>query len=911
MTPADDASLVEKRGYRFRQVVGHLYDAGMSTRLFALIERPGFLAAQAAACGGFETTSEDLEVRALPTAIGVGDWDRFLHYALLALNLRGLAEAMARPAILEALARAGRFDLAEDALGRIPDPATRAAARAHLAAACSGGSGEKGGGFQALLARIDEDLEPWSVPSGVELPVAALATVARRLAPDLPSRWPVWLAHVKDDREATQSLAWAVAEGYLAQKQLFDDGLWQALAAADRRQVAEELPERLGALSCDDPGAILSRLAELLGPDGSWMASARLLARWAEESPDHALAAWEALTAPVPWSADLAEAGWSLFRRFPPERLEALAAVATYSETRAALRILALAAAPAPPRMAAALAAVEALENGPRRLHWALRYLESRPPGEDAVRQLGAVLAYLRELRYEADPMDVARFLDLAVHALPEKALTREIEDAVFSPASRPETLRLLCARVTALPVLSEILQRAERFAAAVAPTEAEGFLLRGELIQSTTRRLCLASRDLRFLDFALAKLLPDEEDELRAALAADFAGPAPELARQVSEPIRTAGRRLESELPASPAAEIDEILGDPARRYKILATVDAVEGERLALSALLETPFDPLALAERWLTPIRDREIQTRGLLRLAWHALAYEREFHHGRQDRVAVLEVVRASLAVTDDARLAALTPEIAALGAQRGGRYAVAEFQEAARRLFGLTNVDWPLRRAAFAELLSRLGPVFLPEGGDGRRACHRIAEVLRAALRLPDDLEPEAARNELCAHWDEVLPLIAGAAKLAPRVAERLASIATLPPGWKGTAARDTGQKTAVCLPDEDGDAGWLRQVAQRVGRDGVEPNDPAVQPLITRLWSCASAESRQPLAEAALLALRTGGRARGEAAVRLWLHAHLAPRPGIEQADHAALSAAAQLALERARKLPSAEDQAA
>jgi hypothetical protein len=988
----------ERRHYLFRQLAAHLAESGEPGRhrLFALIEKPGFLAEQAEECGGFGQSGEDVEQRALPAAIEAREWERFLHYALLATNLRGLAEAMAEGPVLQALARDHRFDIAEDAVARLSDPARRAAARAALAAACERG-GER---FLELLRRIEEDLEDGA--GGPTLPMESLVATARHLSPDLAAHWPLWIERLTSDPASARRLAWAVAKGYIGQGRIDDPGLWQALAKVEPALLRAELPERLGRLDLEHPGAVLARLRELLGPEAFWLAAARLLARLAERVPEgaeRALAAWEveAAAAPVPWSADLAEAGWELFRRLPAGELERIAGRLSDPAACTALRVLALAAEPGPERITAALAAVSMLPDGPARLHWALRYLAVRPPEAEAERQFGAVLAYLRELRYDAEPADVARFLDLASRVLPRKALAREVEDAVFSPASRPETLRALAGNATAEPVLEELLDHAERYAAAVAPTEAEGFLLRGDLIGRVARRLCVTRCDLSYLGSAVERLMPEEEDALRAALAADLerAG-LPDLAWQAAAGIGTQRLRLETQLPVAPAGTIADLLGDPARRYATLASVEAAEGERSALVALLDAPFDPRELAERCLSPIRDREVQTCGLLRLARHALAFEERFHRGRQDRAAVLELVRASLSVAADDHLVALTPEIAALGARRGGARAVAELQEAARRLLGLEGVDWSVRRDALEDLLARLGLVFFPAGGETRRACGQAAEVLRAILRLPLDLEPEAAREELRRHWDEVLPLLAAAIDRLPgEVARRLAGISRVWPGWESRgepdgqrglglclagpdawaaeadrllassdpdpavgrvlvyllAARAPGQavdllrrlptgaeRDGLCLrllrhgwlprgsrdllaaieapearlegeivcplPDGDGSGRWLDALAQAVAQRGLDPCDPAAEPLLARLWSCDPAQSRPPLAKAVVAALRAGGRGRGEAAVRLWLHAHLAPRPGLEQRDKLDLAVRAKAALEAALSLP-------
>lgn len=975
--PEDGAGLVRLRHRRFRYPIRHLYRAGEYEALFDLLEKPGFLARQAEVCGGFQQASIDIEQHALPAAITAWEWDRFLHYALLAINLRGLAEAMAAEPVLRALVRGGRFDLAEDTVAQLPDPARRAAALAGLAAWQRGGER-----YPELLRRVHEALEPWSFP-GIDLPLDALCSVTRHLAPDLVPFWTVWIERLGEDRKAVHRLAWAVAEGYLAQERVEDPGLWQALARVEPDVLVSELPERLGGTDLADHRRVLERLRALLGYEEYPRALLRLLARFAGRYPKNARSLWEEQGVPASWTAELVESGWDLLRYLPPERLDTLANDAGDPGTCAAFRVLALAAAPDNTRTAAALEAVSALPGGPARLHWALRYLQVRPRDGQSERQLGAVLAYLRELRYDADPGDIARFLDLASRFLSRKGLAFEVEEAVFSPASRPETLKTLAGSAEAEPVLEELLEHAERYATAVSSTQAEGFVLRGDLIRGIARRLSLRRRDLVYLERAAERLLPEEEDDLRAALAADFAQRGETgLARQTARGIRAPRRQLESLLPLVPTAELAELLGDPGRRYATFASIEAVEGERLALSALLESPGDPRELAQRCLAPLRGGEVYAPALLRLACHALAFEERHHRGRQDRVAAVELVRASLSFASDDRLAAMTPEIAALGARRGAAQAVVEMQEAARRLLALETVAWRLRREALEDLLARLESVLLPGGDRGPRACRRAAEVLRAFLRLPEDLEPVSARDELRRHWDEVLPLflaaldrlpgpVASLLEKVPRVWpdwERWAAQAALPPEWtssvrlclNGRANEGEIHATAVYLLSSRSRAravelvarlpsgeerdhlcrrliryGWLRGPAARsllglveeaemqleaeaflerqreegawmaslvalVARREVDPSDPAVGPLVERLWQTDPESAWSGLARAVVAALRGGGRRQGESAVRLWLHAYLSPRPGVEQQGRLESAKRAREALERA-----------
>jgi hypothetical protein len=996
----------ELLSYRFRQLIAHLYVAGDHARLFAALEWPDFLSRQAEACGGFEQAGEDLERRALPAAIAAEDWDRFLHFALLALNLRGLAEAMAEEPVLRALARSGRFDLAEDAVARLSEPARRAAARAVLAAACGPGSYRFGGLARAAAEDLDAIAEGAEIEPRAPEVLAQVCTCARHLGPELQALWPSWSKRLAALPGAPAQLAWAVAEGYLDRGLVEDGGCWQALAGADRRVVLAELPERLGGLDLATPERVLAALRRLLAnEDVFWSAAVRLLGRLAAAHPERACRAWEALAAghAPPWSADLVEEGRPLFSRLPAARLDEWAARAAAAEARAGLRILALAAAPEARRAAAALDAVMALPDGPRRLHWSLRYLAARPGDADAGRQLGAVLAYLRALRYDAHAADRALALDLASKWLPEDLLDLEVDDAVFLPASDEGALRTLAAAADDEQVLDRLLAEVERYAAAVSATEAGAFLLRAEVIGLIARRLCLRRGDLRYLDKAAERLLPEEEDTLRAALAADLtAAGAPALAREVAVGIRAPRLRLRALLPALPAADLAAALGSPAQRYATLAAVDTVQAELAALSALLEAPVDPAALAQRLLAPLGQREIQTKGLLRLARHSLAFERVFHAGRED-TAVLELVRASLAVAEDDRLVRLTPEIAELGARRGGRWAAAELREAIRRVLGLAQVPWPLRLEALESLLAGLGPLLL----DGREtwsrpALRRAGEVLATALRLPHHLEDDAARQDLRRRWHEVLPLLHGTLERLPAaVARDLAQVPRLWPGWEQASAADRGadwrlgvalsmatpeerrreadrqlasgeadtasvqalayllagpapaqatrlvgrlapggERDALCLrlirhgwlPESaagdllelvaarparleaeaclpaaaggDDSARWLRAIERMAAEVGLDPAAAGREDLLSRLWRQAAEQSRPALARAVIQALRQAGRRRGEAALRLWLHAHLRPRMGFAQPPQTALARRAERVVAAALSLP-------
>ncbi|HYX22942.1 MAG TPA: hypothetical protein VFC23_02230, partial [Thermoanaerobaculia bacterium] len=773
--------------------------------------------------------------------------------------------------------------------------------------------------------------------------------------------------------------------------------LWTALSEVKVPQLLLDLAPRLGELETAGADAVLQRLDTLFPSEDEARrhARARYLGRLVQGRPDLALPAWERwVEADVsPWPVTLVEDGREVFKALDPSRIETFLARQHDPEARAAVRIAALEALPDDARTAAALEAASAIPDGPGKLHWSLRYLEARPaePLEEARRQVAAVAAYLHEIRHDAPPEDIRRYLDLVTRFYPDE-LKHQVEDVAWSPASRPETLLTVARETRCQEVAERLLENAERFASAVSLTEAEGFRLRGELIQAAGGRLCSLRKDLQGLATAAERLLPEEEDDLRTALApALVTAGRREEALQVVAGIRDSRRQFLARLRVLPPGEVPADLLSASSLYGAMASTGRLEEERSALSALLVLPYDPQDLARRLIAPIRDQGLQIQALLRLARHSLAFQKSTYGRRQDRVAALEIVRASLAVETDERLAALTPDIAVLGAEIGGSAAVAELQEAGRRLATLETAPWAVRAAALESLLSQIEPLLLRKNR-GRRCVRQATAVLDSMARLPAGSPTDRTLDDLRSHWHQLLPILVSAAErlpgrptlkdfgdgsaterdpsrsailslcaadpaerlrwadrmlaeespdpaglcalaylLAPHAPERVPEIVKrLPPelrddlslrliryGWiaglpaesllNGMAESWRRVAAEVWLflkgSDEAGSERWLASLATLAAQRGVMPAQPGLGEVLSRLWSCAPEASRPALGAVFTSALGSGGRERGEAALRLWLHAHLAPKLGAERPENLSKSEDAKAALERSLEL--------
>ncbi len=942
--------------YAWRGLMAHLHATGDWPRLFNLLETKPFLAGQAEALGGFQASGGDLETYALPAAIEAPDWQRFLHYAALALNLRGLAEDLAEPAILRALALHGdtSLRLALDAAGRLTNPFRQARALSAVAAGC-----EEGLAREDVLRQLEGRLDDLAREATAEAQHGEiLAAIAWEAGPDLQPRWTAWIDRLASG-QGTQ--VWrAVAEAWLRQDDPLAPGLWNALAAlGEPSQILAFVPIGLGAMDLKEPVEILLRLEALLSdPLDRQRAGATLLGKLACQHPERACAAWEEWSArsPFDWSTELLDRGRKVVSRLEPQRIEQIVASIEDPSVRAALRVVVLETRRTAEAASTALTELRNVPDGPVKLHWSLRYLSARPvkPEYEVRRQVIATGRYLHAIGFTAEILDVTRWLDLVALHLPDQ-ISNQLDCVLWSPAFTPERVLSLAGAATQEVILNLLLERAERCAAALSATEAEGFVLRKNLMIRATCRLCELTGSLNGLARVSARLLPEEEDELRSQLAPRLAK-SPERSPLVAEVCDGIGDRrlkLVTILQSTPAISPKTL--EPANLYAALARIESLQDECHGLMALLNTPSDPRDLIQRLVLPIRDPLIRTRTLLRLAYHTLEFEIA-RHDHPDRLAPLELVRWLITTETDDELASLTPEIAALGAGAGGKRATAEIQEAARQLAALETVDWPVRREALEVLLARV-VVRLPPS--------EAAKALVTILRLPVQLRPETARQALRQRWLEILPFIAAAMDRLPdkylgmvrrvlqeslrgfssdtalsrvlslclaTATEREAiadSISTagsfelpalaylltkhsphLVPGIVKQLPTPEGARLALrlirhgwlqedrarallpclagdgdraeaeiwCGPEKGDEAAWTERAALWTADEAASPSDPPIQPLLARLWDTPDLW-RTALAWGVKDALQRG-RPQGEAVLRTWLHAHLAPSPG-------------------------------
>ncbi len=320
-------SRAERPAYRFLHFVTHLAEADRKARLFQLIEETGFLRDQAAHFGGFQQGSQDLETHVLPTAVACAEadgidgqkaWPRFLHLALIAANLRGMAAALANDTILEALVSNGQLELALNVTDQLTDAATRAEARGVILGSVPSVTEAE------VLQRLEDDLAAVPMPEDEQSADAWLRTLcslAQYAGPQLRGLWPGLIGRLTSFVDHARQAWGAVAASLLWAGQGTDETLHRALGAVDRRWLRETLPPLLASV----PSGALEVLdyldSECFGKDAELHSRARItsLGRQVSEGTVSDPEIWQRLAPErLFWTLDLVEAGRDLWPRLSP-----------------------------------------------------------------------------------------------------------------------------------------------------------------------------------------------------------------------------------------------------------------------------------------------------------------------------------------------------------------------------------------------------------------------------------------------------------------------------------------------------------------------------------------------------------------------------------------------------------------
>lgn len=754
-----------------------LRSPGFRERFVAKID-DGFLGEQAAFHEDLGGLRRLLDAALLPATLAAGEWSRFLRFALVTINLRGLAASLP-PEVLAAVAAVGRVRLAATLAGERVAPLDRVLVRAAVAEPWRRRFPDRADAaiLGDLRDRLREDLDSLATVAERR---QALEELARRLPDTFRARWEEWIAALQaaapDDPAIADGVRLALAEAALLDGDEEAEADRQLVRVGDPAAVAALLVRRAGELG-GDLAAALDRLcriaagrAEVYSPP-----AVALVARRAVASP--AAAADELAQArrrgPFAWSLAAIEAGGATWAALPaPRREELVGELAATPERAAALAVVGLEAGGDDGLAAAAEPLVAALADAPARLHWEARRLLARPlPGTPVFREaVTRLFGRAAAAGFAMPSPDLARLLDLVAEAWPDR-LARHLDDVLWAPASDASTLRSI-ARSTRHPRLhDELVRRAERLAVTVAESEAAAFELRRELLHDLTIAACRRSESIDPLA-AARRLLPDEADELRAAVATALAAEGHgRLARAAAERIAAPALRRRTDLAILAASPGDAAILDAAELYRAVASTEAVEDELATLAALDDDDPDPRSVARRHLEGIADRPRRVLALAELARARLDEELGRPASVRDpELPLLPLVDDLGVVASDEWLCALAPALAELGAAAGPRRAALELGEAADRVVLLTGAPWTDRQRALVCLL-RSAPSLLA-GAGGPAGGRLLAELLRRLLALPRRLAGRDGADELRRRGHRLLPYLVAAVESAPAAVRR-------------------------------------------------------------------------------------------------------------------------------------------
>lgn len=746
------------KSYSFLHFVEHLAKAERTDVLFQVLEQKPFLADQAAHLGSFRQGREDLLSFALPLAIRCEDWNRFLRFSLRALNLGKMSRSLASPGVLGSLVSSGWLRLAIDVAEQQPEAASRIQARAIIA-----GRVDNPARRLPLLTTLGEELQDLALPRNQD-DASHLAETLRVIAREIaPGDWPDgerMLAPLEAWPDLIDTVWIAAAAGCLRRSGLAADELWSALGRVQN-------PERLRALLpfplADSPGELdPQRLRERLPALPSslfWPTSFALLGRQARKNPEDAVRSFDAVSqaASIPWSVGLIETGADLFRNLRAERIRRLAEGIPDDAARAALWTLCLEDSGDQRTARAACEAMVRLPPGPDQIHWSLRYLRADrvSPIDHIRRHTEAARLFLLQTGYAAPPRDLALYLDQIAEMLPERC-AGELQNIVGNLADLA-SLRELAEAITSPSLWLELHERAEEMTAVVARGRREAVPAASQILASLAARLCLARGDLGPLQITLQRLPPGQEDELRVAVGERLhrAG-ALELADDAVAGIRSTSVRRTALLDLRPE-RAERLFREPASLYAAFAHIEAVEDERLGLTALHASPAHLDGLADGWLRRMTPGPTATAAVIRMARHALALQSAGEGQQRDVLAILHFVERSLTAGSLQRSSAWLPAIVELGASLGGHRLPLELQAAASELL---SRPWEETREVHERLVFHLRTSLPPRQGE--LALHVL---FRALGEIPDGDNRRERTLQL-------LPLLAAAAEQLPGMSAR-------------------------------------------------------------------------------------------------------------------------------------------
>jgi hypothetical protein len=739
--------------YLYLYLIGHLSDGGNHAKMFYQLNETTFLKEQMAYFDGFEKSSENIERYVVPAAIANNDWNLFIHFMLLAINIRGMAEDLLD--VLKPLAASGQIATVKEIVNRTAGPLERSVAKAVIAGTLDPGSAL----FQEFTQGIGHDLA--TLPQVADTAIAEKAiekqfwgviVVAQEIG--LPAV-DALAGILREHPEWNDAIWGSMAECHAKRRGILDPDFWEALRHISNLDLLKfYLPEVLASEVDIAHSEDLLVLIDGLSQDQQfrWLCRFSLLVALARTSVKQALALWKhwSTESLIPWSIEIADRGGPFLRTLADHQVRAIVEHIPDSEVQVALCIASITPQRDPQILVLTQELIGLLPQGPTQIHWRLRLVaaDQSLSDSDVRREMQTLSRSLRDSGYAVDLGDIRRFAEQIANRFP-----LELENDLVPILQKigPDNLFQIIEDTNETSLLACLFENSEDFILAFQPAELDIALIRQEILSRIAPRLCASTEDISYLQRAV-KLIPEQADDLRKRTVDKLIDANHlDLAGSVSHSIASRRLRHLTALKLRTQNSATSNLPDPGSLFESLSTDEWIQDEIIGLRALLDSVDTPGSPAHAYVGSMQGKQSQYLVLFRLAWRHLNRPRTKSSPRNDGEVLDWIVQAASSVESDSQLAGMTPEIADLMASRSGWRAIQEIREAIERLLSLRTISWSFRREVCEALLSRLLPLLSAHATKGpfRVGSIEVARMIGDLLeQVAEESDPEIEERGL-------------------------------------------------------------------------------------------------------------------------------------------------------------------
>lgn len=591
---------------------------------------------------GVETLTDDLENYIIPYCITKKDWAHFLHYTVLDLNLKGLAEQLSEEIIVKALISNNRIEFVQHIINQISQPLKRVNIRSILLGMMDKQIESAQVGYFLLLVQNQIEMDLAEATSHENVSARELAKSLGKITQflDIDFAYPIVQPYLHlitnqtgDDFDTFWlMLAKAVTKKYLKYKSLF----WEVLHRVKSQDLlVHYLYSLLSPEYLENIEETLFFLSQLnLQPEVFLEVSVYIRSYLLRES-DTAIWNTYILSMPciydVKWEMIAHKNRLALLSLMSVDQIDDLVFAADLIETKVAILIATNNRIPSN-SINQILHWVDCLDMASQ-THWYLELIKCEDFESDKLLSSikSRVLASAFHFRQHED---VLNFLS-CISIYETRNLQSYFDLLVFAKATRPDTLLYLANNCSNIGVLNIFSRNIEKYISEVGATvfydDAQKFKLRRELLFSLLYAACKLHSEADKKIILNDKLFAPEFDEVYPIIVRlideGLVGEAKELLNYLQDPKK---RFFVSLQLIAAGEDVDNLISSEflsiSSLYSIFANTLPFDDVILAHEILLDHPADAITLSSQKVNALSDNTQKIDVLLRLAEHNLSYQ---------------------------------------------------------------------------------------------------------------------------------------------------------------------------------------------------------------------------------------------------------------------------------------------